>query len=137
MTWPIRGGSLSAPGFWELVALAVLALMIFGPDKLPELARGAGKMIVHLRREASSTLSELREAAELDDLRSVADELRSSGDELRRAVALTGPVASPARPRAGAAGAPAATVRAGVGPGAGEVSGARADGPPPFDPDAT
>jgi sec-independent protein translocase protein TatB len=123
---------VSAPGFWELVALAVLALMIFGPDKLPELARGAGKMIVRLRREASSTLSELRAAAELDDLREVADELRSSGDELRRAVALTGPVASAARPSAAAAGA-VATVRAGVG----STPGGHTGQPPPFDPDAT
>jgi sec-independent protein translocase protein TatB len=124
---------VSAPGFWELVALAVLALLIFGPDKLPELARGTGKMIVHLRREASSTLSELRTAAELDDLREVADELRSSGDELRRAVALTGPAASAARPQAPATGAAAATVRAGVG----RAPGGRQGQAPPFDPDAT
>jgi sec-independent protein translocase protein TatB len=122
---------VSAPGFWELVALGVLALLIFGPDKLPELARGAGKLVATLRREASSTIAELRDAADFDELRGVADELRSSGAELRRAVALSGPVASAARPRA--AGAVASTVRAGI---AGTAA-ARPDGPAPFDPDST
>ena len=54
-------------GFWEIFALAVLALMIFGPDRLPGMARNAGKMISGFRREANKTVAELKEAAGIDE----------------------------------------------------------------------
>ena len=48
-------------GFGELVVIAFLAVLVFGPDKLPELARQAGAMIRKLRRFAISARDELRE----------------------------------------------------------------------------
>lgn len=109
---------ISAPGFGEVVALAVLALLIFGPERLPGMARNAGRMLSRFRQEATATLDELKRTAELDELRDVAEEFRSTGSELRRTAALTGPIASAARPPEQAE----PTVEAGV---------------PPFDPDAT
>lgn len=110
--------AISAPGFGEVVALAVLALLIFGPERLPGMARSAGRALSRLRQEASATLDELKRTAELDELRDVADELRSTGSELRRTAALTGPIASSARPA--------------------EPAGPTAEADvPPFDPDAT
>jgi sec-independent protein translocase protein TatB len=109
---------MSAPGFWEIVFLGVLALLIFGPQRLPEVARNLGKAVARFKEEASSTVDELKRAAELDEYRDVAGELRSTGADLRRSASLTGPVASPARPRR--------TLR----------EPARAAGPTPFDPDA-
>ena len=44
-------------GFWEIVGLAVLALFIFGPERLPGMARTAGKTIASVRREATKTRS--------------------------------------------------------------------------------
>jgi sec-independent protein translocase protein TatB len=86
-------------GFWEIVALAVLALMIFGPERLPEMARNVGKAVSTFRREATSTLDELKRQADLEDIRGVADEFRTTAAELKKTSALTGPMASPARPR--------------------------------------
>lgn len=118
--------AISAPGFGEVVALAVLALLIFGPERLPGMARNAGRAVSRFRREASVTLDELKRNAELDELRGVADELRVTGSELRatgselqRSAALTGPATTTALPRK---------------PGG---STATANDPPPFDPDAT
>lgn len=110
---------MSAPGFWEIVFLAALALLIFGPNRLPEVARGVGKAITSFRREATSTLDELKRSADFAEIKGVADEFRSTTDELKRTASLTGPVASSARP----AESSKPTVRA--------------EGPPPFDPDAT
>lgn len=111
--------AVSTPGFWEIVFLAVLALLIFGPNRLPEVARGVGKAISTFRREASGTLDELKRSADFEEIKSVADEFKSTTDDLKRSVSLTGPVASSARPRSSGP----ATVRA--------------EEPPPFDPDAT
>ncbi|MCB9653541.1 MAG: twin-arginine translocase TatA/TatE family subunit [Deltaproteobacteria bacterium] len=37
-------------GFWEIAAILVLALLVFGPKKLPDLARSLGKSIREFRR---------------------------------------------------------------------------------------
>ena len=47
-------------GFGELIVIAFLAVLVFGPDKLPELARQAGRMARTLRRFALNARDELR-----------------------------------------------------------------------------
>jgi sec-independent protein translocase protein TatB len=41
-------------GFWELSLIAVMALLVFGPERLPELARSAGLWIGRIRRYLST-----------------------------------------------------------------------------------
>lgn len=53
------------PGPLELLVIGVIALIVFGPDKLPGMARNAGKMLHELRRAASDVRSEI--SAGLDD----------------------------------------------------------------------
>ena len=122
-------------GFWEIFTLAVLALLIFGPEKLPEISRNVGKTVATFRREARSTLDELKRSGDFEGVTEVASELRGARAELKGASAellkargelkaaskLTGPMA------AGAGAVAAGAVAAGPAPGA----------PPPFDPDAT
>lgn len=36
-------------GPWELVILAVVLLLVFGPKRLPEVGRGVGQMVKELR----------------------------------------------------------------------------------------
>jgi sec-independent protein translocase protein TatB len=116
---------MSTPGMWEIVTLAVLALLIFGPDKLPGMARSVGKTIAHLKREAASTMDELKRSADLAEIREVADELRGTTAELKRSADLSGPIAGAAS---------AADLRAGH-----EARQGTAEAllPAPFDPDAT
>jgi sec-independent protein translocase protein TatB len=47
-------------GFGELVVIAFLAVLVFGPDKLPELAKQAGGFVRKLRTFANSARDELR-----------------------------------------------------------------------------
>lgn len=47
-------------GFGELVVIAFLAVLVFGPDKLPELAQQAGHLIRQLRKFALNARDELR-----------------------------------------------------------------------------
>ena len=42
----------------EVLVVGVLALIVFGPDKLPEMARSVGRGVVQLKRMASDVKSE-------------------------------------------------------------------------------
>ncbi len=47
-------------GFGELVVIAFLAVLVFGPDRLPELAQQAGRFLRQLRTFANNARDELR-----------------------------------------------------------------------------
>jgi|SRR5690606_17158400 len=128
---------MSAPGFWEIITLAVLALLVFGPDKLPDLAHNVGKAIAQFKREANATLDELRAAAELEDIRDVADDVRGVTADLRKTASLTTSVTSAGGTSAAAAGAAATGAATAAAQQASVTVPARREGPPPFDPDAT
>ena len=48
-------------GLPELVVIMIIAVVVFGPDKLPDLARQAGRFARQLRNLAQSAQSQLRE----------------------------------------------------------------------------
>ncbi|MBG0833442.1 Sec-independent protein translocase subunit TatB [Planomonospora sp. ID67723] len=47
-------------GWFEVVALVVIALLVFGPEKLPQAAAQAGRTLRNLRRMANSAKEDLR-----------------------------------------------------------------------------
>ena len=53
-------------GFQELIVIGILALLILGPKKLPELARTVGKVVREFQRAADDVKKEINTAA-LDD----------------------------------------------------------------------
>jgi sec-independent protein translocase protein TatB len=70
-------------GFWELALIAILALVLLGPKRLPEAARAAGYWVGRARRFIASAKSELdqhMQEGDLDELRRLKQEL----DETRR-----------------------------------------------------
>lgn len=58
-------------GLPELAVIIVVALIVFGPDKLPEVGRQAGRMVHRLRTFMDSTQEDLRRelGPEFADLR--------------------------------------------------------------------
>ena len=48
-------------GLPELAVIAFVAVLVFGPDKLPDFARQAGRMARQLRQFAHDARDELRE----------------------------------------------------------------------------
>lgn len=55
---------------WEIIAIAVLALLIFGPDKLPGLAADAARLLREVRRMATGARQDLKDSLgpELGDM---------------------------------------------------------------------
>jgi sec-independent protein translocase protein TatB len=50
---------------WKLMVLGVIALIVFGPERLPQLARDAGRTLRQLRAMAQTARTELK--SELGD----------------------------------------------------------------------
>jgi sec-independent protein translocase protein TatB len=73
-----------------MVMLAVLALLIFGPERLPGIARSVGQTIGRIRREASSTFAALSDEAELSELREFNTQLQREREELRQLTRIDG-----------------------------------------------
>ncbi|MGH1469453.1 MAG: Sec-independent protein translocase protein TatB [Bdellovibrionales bacterium] len=46
-------------GFWEMVVLAVIALVVVGPEKLPSMARNIGRFLNDLKRTTNTLTAEI------------------------------------------------------------------------------
>jgi len=56
-------------GFWELTMIAVIALLVIGPDKLPGVARTAGKWVGRARRFVGDVKSDIDRELKQDEIR--------------------------------------------------------------------
>jgi Tat protein translocase TatB subunit len=74
-------------GMPELIVILVVALVVLGPKRLPEMARSIGKALGELRRQTSDIVDELQLNTMLDD-------------EPARAAKAPKPTATPAAPAA-------------------------------------
>ena len=83
-------------GFWELIVVGVVALLVVGPEKLPGLARTAGLWVGKARRMIADVkadvdrelqLEELkqsfRQQANLTDLKDLSEEVKSLREDIR------------------------------------------------------
>lgn len=50
----------------EVLVVAVLALIVFGPERLPEIARTVGRTLAQLRRMAADVKDEFSAGLDLD-----------------------------------------------------------------------
>ncbi|MEL5848574.1 MAG: Sec-independent protein translocase protein TatB [Candidatus Igneacidithiobacillus chanchocoensis] len=67
--------------FGELALLAVIALIVVGPEKMPELARTVGKWVGYFRRTMNNVRSEVEQQLLLDEMRKEAEKLRGYAKE--------------------------------------------------------
>ncbi len=56
-------------GFPELLVIFVIALIVFGPKKLPDLGRSLGKSLAEFKRASNELRSTLEEEVRLDEQR--------------------------------------------------------------------
>ena len=63
-------GSIGMP---EMLIILVIALIIFGPRKLPELGRSLGKSLAEFKRASNELKNTLEEEIRLDEQRTTQD----------------------------------------------------------------
>ena len=90
-------GSIGMP---ELIIIFVIALIIFGPRKLPELGRSLGKSIAEFKRASNELKSTLEEEIRLEEQRT-AFETSKAANAAQTTASLTAPV-EPVRQNHGA-----------------------------------
>src|SRR5712671_3495328 len=64
-----RSAMFGSIGMPELIIIFVIALIIFGPRKLPELGRSLGKSLAEFKRASNELKSTLEEEIRLDEQR--------------------------------------------------------------------
>jgi sec-independent protein translocase protein TatB len=105
------------PGFQEWLVIALVALLVLGPNRLPEVARNAARAIARFRVEAQRNIDELKQAARREgideEFRELRREMRGTQSELRDGLRSAMGEEPPRRPAR------------------------RTDGPPPVDLEAT
>jgi sec-independent protein translocase protein TatB len=67
-------------GFWELTVIAVVALLVIGPERLPRVARTTGMWIGKARRFVSTVKADIDRELAADELkRTLAKQAESTG----------------------------------------------------------
>ncbi|MDD2422355.1 MAG: Sec-independent protein translocase protein TatB [Heliobacteriaceae bacterium] len=74
-------------GFPELMVILILALIVFGPAKLPELGRSLGKGLTEFRRTTDSLKKQMDEAMEpVREIKDSVEDVTKPIQEVKQAV---------------------------------------------------
>ena len=73
-------------GFSELVLIAVVALVVIGPERLPKAARTMGHLFGRLQRYVNDVKSDISREIELDELRNLQKQVQTAAQDLRSSV---------------------------------------------------
>ena len=88
-------GSIGMP---ELIIIFVIALIIFGPRKLPELGRSLGKSLAEFKRASNELKSTLEEEIRLDEQRSALEAAKAASPNPSTPAAVPSSGTAPAPP---------------------------------------
>ena len=62
-------------GFWELLVIAVVSLLVAGPERLPGLVRDAGRWAAKLRRYVTQAKYEFEQQLRIDEVRDFSEQV--------------------------------------------------------------
>ena len=69
-------------GFFEMVIIAVVALIVLGPENSPKVARAAGHLLGRLQRYVNDVKSDINREMQLEELKEAAGAGRGSARNL-------------------------------------------------------
>jgi sec-independent protein translocase protein TatB len=73
-------------GFSEIVLIAVVALVVLGPERLPKAARTLGLLFGRLQRYVNEVKADVAREMELDELRKLQSEMQGAAREFQQSV---------------------------------------------------
>jgi sec-independent protein translocase protein TatB len=73
-------------GFSEIMVIAVVALIVIGPERLPKTARTLGHLFGRLQRYVNEVKADINREMELDELRKLQQQVRSAAQEIETSV---------------------------------------------------
>ena len=73
-------------GFSEIVVIAVVALIVIGPEKLPKTARTLGHLFGRLLRYVNDVKADISREIELDELRKLQQQVQTAATEIETSV---------------------------------------------------
>jgi sec-independent protein translocase protein TatB len=65
-------------GFFELILIGVVAMLVIGPERLPGLARTAGMWLGRGRRFITSVQADIKEELKAEELKRILDEQKQN-----------------------------------------------------------
>jgi sec-independent protein translocase protein TatB len=72
--------------FSEILVIAVVALVVIGPERLPKVAKTLGHMYGRLQRYVSDVKADINREMELDELRKLQSEVQSAARDIESSV---------------------------------------------------
>lgn len=73
-------------GFSELVVIAIVALVVIGPERLPKVARTIGLLLGRAQRYVNDVKSDINREMQLDELKKLQAQVTDSARELESSV---------------------------------------------------
>jgi sec-independent protein translocase protein TatB len=73
-------------GFSEIVVIAVVALIVLGPERLPKAARTMGILFGRLQRYVNEVKADINREMELEELRKLQQQVQSAAREIETSV---------------------------------------------------
>ncbi len=73
-------------GFSEILLVALVALIVVGPERLPKVARTAGHLLGRLQRYVSDVKSDISREMQLEDLKKLQQQVEQQARELESTV---------------------------------------------------
>ena len=77
-------------GFTELMLIGIVALVVIGPERLPGVARTAGKYVGRLKRFMTSVKADVEQELRADELRQILSDQQSELDALKDSITEAG-----------------------------------------------
>ncbi|HMW18606.1 MAG TPA: Sec-independent protein translocase protein TatB [Accumulibacter sp.] len=72
--------------FSEMVLIAIVALVVLGPERLPKVARTAGHLLGRLQRYVSDVKADINREIQLDELKKLQAQIEESARQIKSTV---------------------------------------------------
>lgn len=82
--------------FSELIVIAIIALVIIGPEKLPKVARTVGAITGRLQRYVSTIKADIEREMQMEDLHELEQQIRQNARQIQTELNLDQPDAAEA-----------------------------------------